>query len=155
MNIPLGVSPASNIAFFNGFTFVVFFLTTAESDYKLNVTTAAEQFDGNDGKTGDFLLGKGVDLFFGGQEFDVAGGIGAKSEVVEPKFVVANGYERTFKLDVVIADATDFVAVQNHADRELVAELIVEASLAVDRGHVWRFLFLHKIIILQTEKSIL
>ena len=154
MNISC-VSPASDVAFFNGFTFVIFFLATTESNDELNMAAAAEQFDGNNGETGDFLLGKGVDLLFGGQEFDVAGGIGAKSEVVEPKFVVANSYERTFKLDVVIADAADFVAVQNHADRELVAKLIVETSFAVDRGHVWRFLFLHKIIILQTEKDVL
>ena len=110
MHIFSCVPPAGEVAFFDGFAFVVFFLAAAEGDDEFDVAAAAEQFDGDNGEAGDFLFGEGGNLFFGGEEFDVASGVGAEGEVVEPEFTVFDGDERTFELNVVVADAANFVA---------------------------------------------
>ena len=88
------ISATVEVPLFNGFALVVFFLTFAESDDEFDVATATEEFDGDDGAAGDFFAGEAGDLFLGGEEADVRGGVGAESEVVEPEFVVSNSDKR-------------------------------------------------------------
>lgn len=86
-------------------------------------------------------------MLLGGEELDVAGGVGAKSEIVEPELAIFQCDEGAFQLDVVVADGANFKTRQNHADTELFPEMVVEGSATVNRNHWWRFALFHAIII--------
>ena len=75
---------SGNVAFFDGFAFVIFFLAFASGNDELDVTPAGEKFDWNELEAA--LLGalEAEKLFFGDEELEIALGIGTKSEIVEP-----------------------------------------------------------------------
>ncbi len=143
-----GVPPAGDVALFDGFALVVLFLAFAEGDDEFDVAAAGEELYGDDREAGEFLLGEGGDLALGGEELDVAGGVGAEGEVVEPELAVSESDEGAFELDVVVADAADLGAGEDEAGSELFAELVVEVGFAVDGGGGGGLLFLHSLIIL-------
>ena len=98
------------VSFFNGFAFVVFFLAFSESDDEFYVAGATEKLNGDDSEAGGFFFFERCDLFFGREEAEISGGVGTKSEIVKPKLVIFDCDERTFELDVVVADFADLFA---------------------------------------------
>ena len=73
-----------DVALFDSFALVVFLFALAGGDDEFDVAASAEETDGDEleaGLTGAFESGE---LLLGDEELDVAGGIGAESEVIEP-----------------------------------------------------------------------
>lgn len=133
-----------DISLFDSFALVVFFLTFAGSDDELNVATAGEETDGDELEAVLFGAGELANLFASGEEFNVALGVGAEGEVVKPELVAANCDERTFELNVVIANEANFGAAKEHATAQLITELIIKAGTAIDGNAIWGFGLLHR-----------
>lgn len=104
------------VALFDSLAFVVFFLSLAESDDELDMATAGEEFNGDDSETGSFLFFESEDLFFGCEKTEIAGGIRAESEIIEPEFVIPNGDERTFQSDMMVANQANFGSREGETD---------------------------------------
>lgn len=79
------------------------------------MATAGEEADGDDLVAVLFGAGKHSDLFPSGEELNVALGVGAEGEVIQPEFVVSDSDEGAFELDMVVADESNFGARKNHA----------------------------------------
>ena len=107
------------------------------------MSRATEEADGDDSATGDLFPLEGSDLFFRGEEFDILRGVGAEGETVEPELATSDSDIATLQLDMMIADAAHLWTLENHADSELIAEKIIEVSLAIDRNQIINFFLFH------------
>lgn len=113
--MPILVSSTFEISFFNGFAFVVFFLSLAGCDDEFDVAATTEKFYGDELIAVLFRASELGELTFGDEEFDVALGVGAKGEIIEPEFIIFQSDKGAFKLDVMIADEANFGARKQHA----------------------------------------
>ena len=68
---------ATEVAFFDSFALIVFFLAFTSSDDKLNIATASEQTNWNNLKAVLFGACEGIKLTLGDEELEVFGGFGA------------------------------------------------------------------------------
>ena len=73
------VSSTFEIPFFNGFAFVVFFLTFAGCDNKFNIAATGEKFDRDELEAVLASAGEVEELAFGDEEFNVTLSIGTES----------------------------------------------------------------------------
>lgn len=83
------------------------------------------------------------ELFLSDEEFDIARGVGTKSEIVEPEFPAPNSDERAFELNMMIANETNFWTRKHHATSQLFVERVVEMGTTIDGDGIGDFLFLH------------
>lgn len=69
---------------FNGLAFIVFLLTAAGGNDEFDMATTGEYFDGDKLETVLFGAGEVAELAFGNEQFEIAGGFGAESGVIQP-----------------------------------------------------------------------
>lgn len=106
----MGLETAENVAFFDGFALIIFFLALAGRDDEFNIAATSEKADWDELVAFDFGAGEGGELFFSDEKLNVALGIGTECEIVEPELVIFDGDEGAAKLDMVIPDQADFGA---------------------------------------------
>lgn len=68
----------------DGLALVIFLFAAGGGNDQFNVATTGEELGGDVSVAVFFGAGELGNLFFGGEKFDVAGGFGAESEIIEP-----------------------------------------------------------------------
>lgn len=135
-----------NVTTLDSLTLVISFLSLTEGDDELDISSSGQKFGRHDGHAIFFASSEYNDLFVTGKEFarcsvDSASTriaslveLEAEARVIEPKFPIFDGDERTLELDVPVARGSNFRTCQHKSGDDFIAKFIIEPRPSVDDG---------------------